>query len=88
VDPVAVDPVDRTLAAYRSTVEEYVRGTAHAGPAVTAYLDQVAGLAAGGTVLELGSGPGRDADYLESRGAHVVRTDATPGFVDRLRAAG
>ena len=36
---------------------------------------------AGARVLEVGSGTGRDADYLEARGAHVRRTDATPAFV-------
>lgn len=30
----------------------------------------------GGTVLELGSGPGWDADHLESRGVQVLRTGA------------
>lgn len=39
-------------------------------------------------VLEIGSGPGWDADYLESRGVRVTRTDATPAFVDLLCAAG
>ncbi len=48
------------------------------GPAVTAYLDAVAGLVGSGTVLELGSGPGWDADYRESRGPRVLRTDGAP----------
>lgn len=39
-------------------------------------------------VLELGSGPGRDADALESAGLRVDRTDGSVAFVDRLRAAG
>ncbi|WP_436496638.1 class I SAM-dependent DNA methyltransferase [Actinokineospora sp. HUAS TT18] len=37
---------------------------------------------AGATVLEIGSGPGRDADYLESLGVTVRRTDATQAFLD------
>lgn len=36
----------------------------------------------GARVLELGSGTGRDADYLESIGVRVRRTDATRAFVD------
>jgi SAM-dependent methyltransferase len=36
----------------------------------------------GARVLELGSGTGRDADYLESIGVRVRRTDATRTFVD------
>ncbi len=41
-----------------------------------------------GRVLELGSGPGREATVLERLGATVRRTDGTPAFVERLRAAG
>jgi 2-polyprenyl-3-methyl-5-hydroxy-6-metoxy-1,4-benzoquinol methylase len=37
---------------------------------------------AGGSVLEIGSGPGRDADFVESLGAVVRRTDATQAFLD------
>jgi len=36
----------------------------------------------GGTILEVGSGPGRDADFLESLGARVRRSDATRAFLD------
>ncbi|GAA4723313.1 hypothetical protein GCM10023350_01920 [Nocardioides endophyticus] len=42
----------------------------------------------GGRVLEIGSGPGRDAASLESAGLSVRRTDVTPAFVDLLREAG
>jgi len=82
------DPVDATLAAYQSRVQEYLRGTARRGPELTAYLDRFADLTRPGPVLEIGSGPGWDADYLESRGVRVIRTDATPAFVGLLRAAG
>jgi SAM-dependent methyltransferase len=36
----------------------------------------------GAHVLELGSGTGRDADYLESIGLRVRRTDAAQAFLD------
>ena len=36
----------------------------------------------GGSVLEIGSGPGRDADFVESLGAVVRRTDAAQAFLD------
>jgi 2-polyprenyl-3-methyl-5-hydroxy-6-metoxy-1,4-benzoquinol methylase len=36
----------------------------------------------GGAVLEVGSGPGREADFIESLGAVVRRTDATKAFVE------
>lgn len=82
------DPDDATLAAYQSRVQEYLRGTPGPYPELTAFLDRFASLAGHGPVLEIGSGPGRDADYLETRGVQVIRTDATPAFVDRLREAG
>lgn len=39
-------------------------------------------------VLEVGSGTGRDADFVESLGATVRRTDATEAFLDLQRARG
>lgn len=82
------DPDDATLAAYQSRVQEYLCGTPWPFPELIAFLDQFASLAGAGPVLEIGSGPGRDAGYLESRGVRVIRTDATPAFVDLLREAG
>jgi protein-L-isoaspartate O-methyltransferase len=63
------DPGDATLAAYEDGVAEYVQaGAAKLAPELTAYLDQFAALAGPGPVLEIGSGPGWDADYLAARG--------------------
>ena len=45
-------------------------------------------LDAGARVLEVGSGPGRDARALEEAGLSVRRTDITPAFVRMLRADG
>jgi hypothetical protein len=42
----------------------------------------------GDQVLELGSGTGKDAIELESRGYVVRRTDATQAFVDMMRSDG
>ena len=39
-------------------------------------------------MLEVGSGPGRDADFIESLGAKVRRTDATQTFLDLQAARG
>ena len=36
----------------------------------------------GGLILEVGSGTGRDADFIESLGGKVRRTDATQAFLD------
>ena len=42
----------------------------------------------GAAVLEIGSGPGRDADFVESLGLVVRRTDATRAFLDLQAARG
>lgn len=53
------------------------------------FLEQlVARVGPGAYVLELGSGPGRDARYLEARGLRVQRSDATSAFVALLREEG
>jgi 2-polyprenyl-3-methyl-5-hydroxy-6-metoxy-1,4-benzoquinol methylase len=36
----------------------------------------------GASVLEIGSGPGREADFVESLGVAVRRTDAAQAFID------
>jgi hypothetical protein len=78
-----------TVASYDAFVEEYRDGT-HAMPEVVrAAIDRfVAAVPAGARVLEVGSGPGRDARALEEAGLSVRRTDITPGFVALLRADG
>lgn len=87
---------DVRAAVARATVEAY-DGSAAAyrdgAPGLTAALraaieDFAAALPAGGRVLEIGSGPGRDALALEEAGLSVRRTDVTPGFVELLREAG
>jgi SAM-dependent methyltransferase len=82
-------PTDRTLAAYQDGVDAYIAGSpAGLAVPVVALLGRVAAHVPGGEVLELGSGPGREAQYLEDVGLRVHRTDATPGFVDRLQHEG
>jgi len=81
-------PGDVTLGSYDAAAHLYLMHSAPPGPAVLAYLDEVARLVGDGTVLELGSGPGWDAMYLESRGPRVLRTDGAPAFVQMLEAAG
>jgi len=79
---------DVTLRSYEAGADAYLQQSPPPGTRVRAYLDQLADLVVAGTVLELGSGPGWDAAYLESRGSRVVRTDAVNAFVDLLLAAG
>jgi len=78
-----------TVASYDAFAEEYRNGTAAVSDEVRAALDRfVAALPAGARVLEVGSGPGRDARELERAGLSVRRTDITPAFVAMLRADG
>lgn len=73
----------RTVAAY----EGYARGYAaavSATPSAQAAEDLrrfAAALAPPARVLDIGSGPGWDADFLETLGAQVRRTDVTAAFV-------
>jgi SAM-dependent methyltransferase len=85
--PGGGEPGDVTLASYEAAAERYRERSAAPSPALRAYLDRLARLVGAGTVLELGSGLGWDAAYLESRGPRVLRTDATRAF-DALRADG
>ena len=83
------DPTDATLATYERGAETYCAASPQTvAPAVAALLDALVEAVPGGRVLELGSGPGREAAYLERSGMTVDRTDATPAFVDRLQRAG
>jgi SAM-dependent methyltransferase len=82
------DPDDTTLASYQASAQRYIERTIPPPPPMLAYLDRFAALVGQGQILEIGAGPGREADYLEQRGLKVTRTDATPAFVERLRTAG
>ncbi|HEX2903028.1 MAG TPA: class I SAM-dependent methyltransferase [Jatrophihabitans sp.] len=80
----------RTLAAYESGVEQYLAALAPApGAAQAAHREAfAAGLPAAAQVLEIGSGPGLDADWLQAQGVQVRRTDAAAAFVHRLQRLG
>ena len=79
---VTVASYDAFAAQYRSCSEArpYLVGEAVERFAAT--------LPVGARVLEVGSGPGRDARALEAVGLSVRRTDITPAFVAMLRADG
>lgn len=83
------DPREETIAAYQADAAAYAAGTAALPESVARDLDEFARrVVPGGHVLEIGSGPGRDARELEARGLVVRRTDITPAFVDLMRADG
>lgn len=86
----AANPL-RAGAASRSTISSYQSCAAgydklcddNPSPAVRAPLRRMLELMGSqGRILEIGSGPGRDADFVESLGARVRRTDATQAFLD------
>jgi SAM-dependent methyltransferase len=80
--------VDITLRAYETAAQRYADRTGGPGPASCAFLDRFADTVRSGRVLEIGSGTGMDATYLEGRGLNVSRTDAALAFVEMMRAAG
>jgi SAM-dependent methyltransferase len=79
-----------TLASYEAAADQYVAHQPPTAPAaLLTFVDAIAELLPnGGRVLEIGSATGQDATLLEARGLRVCRTDATVGFVNRLRAHG
>jgi SAM-dependent methyltransferase len=81
-------PGDITVASYDAAASLYREQSSPPGVEVRTFLDRVARLVGAGTVLELGSGPGWDAAYVENQGPRVVRTDAAPAFVRQLQAEG
>ncbi len=79
-----------TLDSYDQIAADYAtstRGTPTG--AVAEALDRLlAHLPAGGSLLELGSGPGWDADVLEAHGLRVRRTDGSEAFRRLQRGRG
>ena len=83
----------RTVGSYERIAADYAADTAP-GPDGTgdfsgeALRRLVSAIPEGGTALEVGSGPGWDADFLEAQGVSVRRTDLTQAFLDLQAARG
>src|SRR5688572_10566553 len=77
----------RTVESYEHIADAYARETAD-NDFSSGSLAQLAARIPSGHVLEIGSGPGWDADALEDAGLSVRRTDAAQAFVDFQRARG
>jgi SAM-dependent methyltransferase len=78
-----------TIAAYQADAAAYAAWAPAATESMVRDLDEfAASVGVDGAVLEIGTGPGRDALELERRGLVVRRTDITPAFVDLMRAEG
>ena len=74
----------RTVAAYENYARRYAANVSpqpsdSGASALRRFADA---LPSGGRVLEIGSGPGWDADFLEGLGVQVHRTDVTAAFRD------
>lgn len=80
-------PNARTVQSYEDIAADYARETSGHGVLAGA-LAHVAEAVPAGDVLEIGSGPGWDADRLENAGLRVRRTDVTQAFIDLQRARG
>lgn len=88
-DSGRLSPQQETIAAYDASAAEYVVEAAELAAHIRAQIERFTELLAGaGRILEIGSGGGRDARALESRGLSVRRTDITPAFIEILRAQG
>ena len=84
--PEDAEPNARTVSSYELVAADYARETAGGGPSEP--LARLAAAVPGSEVLEVGSGPGWDADALEDAGLRVRRTDVTQAFIDLQRARG
>jgi cyclopropane fatty-acyl-phospholipid synthase-like methyltransferase len=75
---------ERTVAAYENYARRYAanvsRQPSESGASALRHLADM--LPSGGHVLEIGSGPGWDADFLAGLGVRVHRTDVTQSFRD------
>lgn len=74
-------PNARTVESYEEIADDYARETTGAR-VLSGGLTRLAETVPGGHVLEIGSGPGWDADALEEAGLTVRRTDITQAFID------
>lgn len=89
-DPTARARMERTVRSYERSAREYDQLVdPHRPPHILEALRRLAqAVPAGASLLEIGSGPGRDADVLESLGLTVRRTDATQAFIDLMAERG
>lgn len=80
----------KTLYAYESKSQAYLNKTPdQISEGLKAWLDAaLSGLHEGAHIFEIGSGNGRDADYIESLGYEVECSDAAQSFVSTLLAKG
>lgn len=78
-----------TLKAYQDKTQSYVDGTPPIDDTIKIWLnDALTLIPKDGKVLEIGSGFGRDAEYVREQGFIITCTDAVPNFVSLLQEKG
>ncbi len=80
----------KTLASYEAHITQYIDGTPQdvTGDVKTWIDATLLNLSPAARILEVGYAFGRDANYIESQGYSVERSDATLGFVEYLQQQG
>lgn len=81
---------DITVRSYDEEYQVYVDKTANqVTGSIKDFIDNFLGaIPANASILEIGSGTGRDADYIQNLGYDILRTDAAQGFVGHMTAQG
>ena len=80
---------ERTLRVYEAKSDEYIAGTPPTmSTDVSDWIDRMIKYSPSGKILEIGSAFGREADFFESKGYIVQRTDAAQSFVTLLKRNG
>lgn len=81
---------DITLQTYDLKMQEYIDNTPQQiNDAEQPWIDSALGLISqGSSILELGSGFGRNASYINEKGFELTCTDAVPRFVELLKNKG
>lgn len=79
-----LDPTQKTIQSYELSARDYAKEISPQPPEfrAAALRRLIESVSAAGVILEVGSGTGRDADYVESLGVAVRRTDATQAFIE------
>lgn len=78
-----------TLQSYQDKAQEYIEVTPQINDVQKTWIDGCLTLIPKtGKILEVGSGFGRDAEYIKGRGFEIECTDAVPNFIDILKEKG
>ena len=81
---------DKTIDSYNSHIDEYIKYTPKdvSRTAINWLRASLKNMPKNARILEIGSGIGHDAEYIEKLGFKVDRSDGSVGFVDILRKKG